>query len=210
LEETNINLQQQTLKLDADLQISKLAHQESLQLLQERDDQDVSFASADLISDQEEQQIHQEDQQPNSSPTPHISNYFVQQDPNAALQPPEMAGDAVENLITALNRRENVQAITNYSGNGTDQYITSWLTEAEAIATIHNWDDAAKKTNFASRLKGPALIWHSKRSRSNPNDSYTQWKHALKAHLKHPADRDKQLHKLENLTQIPINPLECS
>jgi hypothetical protein len=98
LEETNSNLQQQTLKLDADLQISKLAHKEALQLLQERDDQDVSFTSADLISDQEEQQIHQEDQQPNSSPIPHISNFFVQQDPNAALQPPEMAGNAVEIL----------------------------------------------------------------------------------------------------------------
>jgi hypothetical protein len=118
-----------------------------------------------------------------------------------------MAGDAVENLITALNRRENIQAITNYSGNGTDQYITSWLTEAEAIATIHNWDDAAKKTNFASRLKGPALIWHSERSRSNPNESYTQWKQALKTHFKHPADRDKQLNKLENLTQKPNQPV---
>jgi hypothetical protein len=165
LEETNYNLQQQNFNLDANLQNSKLAHQEALQLLHERDDQDVSFASADLTSDQEEQQIHQENQQQNPSSRPHISNYFVQQDPNAVLQQPEMAGDAVENLITALNRRENVQAITNYSGNGTDQYITSWQTEAEAIATIHNWDDAAKKTNFESRLKGPALIWHSERSR---------------------------------------------
>jgi hypothetical protein len=206
LEETNYNLQQQNLNLDANLQNSKLAHQEVLQLLHERDDQDVSFASADLTSDQEEQQTHQENQHNNPSPRPHISNYFVQQDPNAVAGD-EMAGDAVENLITALNRRENVQAITNYSGNGTDQYITSWLTEAEAIATIHNWDDAAKKTNFASRLKGPALIWHSERSRSNPNDTYTQWKHALKTHFKHPADRDKQLNKLENLTQKPNQPV---
>ena len=200
-------MQQQNLNLDAKLQNSKLAHQEALQLLHERDDQDVSFASADLISDQEEQQIHQEDQQPNSSPTPHISNFFVQQDPNANLQPPEMADDAVENLITALNPRENAQAIANYSGNGTDQYITSWLTEAEAIATIHNWDDAAKKTKFASRLKSPALIWHSERSRSNPNYSYTQWQHALKTHFKHPADRDKQLNQLENLIQKPNQPV---
>ena len=72
LEETNNNLQQQNLNLDANLQNSKLAHQEALQLLHERDDQEVSFASADLISDQEEQQINQEDQQPNPSPTPHI------------------------------------------------------------------------------------------------------------------------------------------
>jgi hypothetical protein len=118
-----------------------------------------------------------------------------------------MAGNAVENLITALNRRENVQAITNFSGNGTDQYITSWLTEAEAISTIHNWDDAERKTNFASRLKGSALIWHSERSRSNPNDTYAQWKHALKTHFNHPADRDKQLHKLENLTPNPNQPV---
>ena len=114
-----------------------------------------------------------------------------------------MAGKAVENLIIALNCRENIQAITNFSGNGTDQYITSWLAEAEAIATIHNWADAEKKTNFASRLKGPALISHSERSRSNPNETYPQWKQALKAHFKHPVDRDKQLHKLENLTPKP-------
>ena len=89
LEETNYNLQQQNFNLDANLQNSKLAHQEALQLLHERDDQDVSFASADLTSDQEEQQNHQENQQTNSSPIPHISNFFVQEDTNAVLQPPE-------------------------------------------------------------------------------------------------------------------------
>jgi hypothetical protein len=205
LEETNNNLQQQILKLDADLQISKLAHQEALQLLHERDDQDFSFASA---SDQEDQQPQQERRQPHPSPTPNISAFFVEQDPaQQAQQAPEMAAEAVENLITALNRRENVQAIPNFSGNGTDQYISSWLTEAEAIATIHNWDDATKKTNFASRLKGPALIWHSERARSHANETYNQWKQALKTHFKHPADRDKQLHKLENLTQKPNQPV---
>ena len=202
LEETNNNLQHQILKLDADLQISKLAHQEALQLLHERDDQDFSFASA---SDQEDQQPQQERQQPHTSPTPNISAFFVEQDP--AQQTPEMAAEAVENLITALNRRENVQAIPNFSGNGTDQYISSWLTEAEAIATIHNWDDATKKTNFASRLKGPALICHSERARSHANETYNQWKQALKTHFKHPADRDKQIHKLENLTQKPNQPV---
>ena len=119
------------------------------------------------------------------------------------IQAPTMAAEALENLITALNRREDVQAISSFSGNATDQYISSWLSEAEAIATIHNWDDAVKKTNFASRLKGPALKWHSQRATSHPNENYTQWKQALKDHFKHPADRDKQLQKLENLTQNP-------
>ena len=123
------------------------------------------------------------------------------------IQAPTMAAEALENLITALNRREDVQAISSFSGNATDQYISSWLSEAEAIATIHNWDDAVKKTNFASRLKGPALKWHSQRSTSHPNDNYTQWKQALKDHFKHPADRDKQLQKLENLTQKPNQPV---
>ena len=118
-----------------------------------------------------------------------------------------MAAKALENLITALNRREDIQAISSFSGNATEQYISSWLSEAEAIATIHNWDDAVKKTNFASRLKGPALKWHSQRSTSHPNETYTQWKQALKDHFKHPADRDKQLQQLENLTQKPNQPV---
>ncbi|EFX61697.1 hypothetical protein DAPPUDRAFT_121148 [Daphnia pulex] len=49
--------------------------------------------------------------------------------------------DALQDLITALNRREDTQAISSFSGNATDQYISSWLSEAEAIATIHNWND---------------------------------------------------------------------
>jgi hypothetical protein len=114
-----------------------------------------------------------------------------------------MATTPITELITALNRREDTQAIPNFSGNATEQYISSWLSEAEAVATIHNWDDATKRNNFASRLKGPALKWHSERVRSNPNDTYTQWKTAIKDHFKHPADRDKQLQKLENLTQKP-------
>jgi hypothetical protein len=56
------------------------------------------------------------------------------------------------------------------NGNVTEQYILSWLSEAEAIATIHNWDDATKKSNFASRLKRPALKWHSPHSTVQPSD----------------------------------------
>ena len=118
-----------------------------------------------------------------------------------------MSTNPITELITALNRREDIKAIPNFSGNATDQYISSWLSEAEAIATIRNWDDAVKKTNFASRLKGLALKWHSQRSTSHPNDNYTQWKQALKDHFKHPADRDKQLQQLENLTQKPNQPV---
>jgi hypothetical protein len=118
-----------------------------------------------------------------------------------------MAENSIAEIITALNRREDIKAIPNFSGNATDQYISSWLSEAEAIATIRNWDDAVKKTNFASRLKGLALKWHSQRSTSHPNDNYTQWKQALKDHFKHPADRDKQLQQLENLTQKPNQPV---
>lgn len=97
LEETNNNLKQQNLNLDAELQVSKLAHEEALQLLNERDDQDVSFASA---SDQEEQQHQQENKPPQQSPTHHNSAFYVQQDPGAVPQPPEMANDAVETQIT--------------------------------------------------------------------------------------------------------------
>jgi hypothetical protein len=57
--------------------------------------------------------------------------------------------DALQDLITALNRREDTQVISFFSGNTTDQYISSWLSEAEAIATIHNWNDDIKKQNFA-------------------------------------------------------------
>ena len=109
----------------------------------------------------------------------------------------------ITELITALNRREDTKAIPIFSGNATEQCISSWLSEAESIATIHNWDETVKKNNFASRFKGPALKWHSQRTTSHPNENYTQWKQALKDHFKHPAERDKQLHKLENLTQKP-------
>jgi hypothetical protein len=115
--------------------------------------------------------------------------------------------DALQDLITALNRREDIQAISFFGGNATDQYISSWLSKAEAVATIHNWDDAIKKQNFASRLKGPALKWHSQRTRAHPNEAYVAWKQALKDHFKHPADRDKQIQKLENLTQKPNQPV---
>jgi hypothetical protein len=79
----------------------------------------------------------------------------------------------------------------------------SWLSEAESIATNHTWDDTVKKNNFASRFKRPTLKWHSQRVKTHPNDTFAQWKQALKDHFKHPADRDKQLQKLENLTQKP-------
>lgn len=69
-----------------------------------------------------------------------------------------MATGAKTDFIKALNRREDTQAIPTFSGNATDQYISSWLSEAESMAIIHNWDDAVKKTNFASRLKEPRLV----------------------------------------------------
>ncbi|EFX65145.1 hypothetical protein DAPPUDRAFT_333483 [Daphnia pulex] len=115
--------------------------------------------------------------------------------------------DALQDLITALNRREDIQAISFFDGNATDQYISSWLSEAEAVATIHNWNDDVKKQNFASRLKGPALKWHSHRTLAHPNEAYAAWKPALKDHFKHTADRDKQIQKLENLTQKPNQPV---
>ena len=59
-----------------------------------------------------------------------------------------MTESSIAELITALNRREDIKAIPNFNGNATDQYILSWLSEAEAIATIHNWDDAVKKDKF--------------------------------------------------------------
>jgi len=75
-----------------------------------------------------------------------------------------MAETSIAELIAALNRREDIKAIPNFSGNDTEQYILSWLSEAESIAIIHNWEDTVKRTNFASRFKGPALKWHSQRT----------------------------------------------
>ncbi|EFX65400.1 hypothetical protein DAPPUDRAFT_333221 [Daphnia pulex] len=54
-----------------------------------------------------------------------------------------------------------------------------------------------------TRLKGPALKWHSQRTRAHPNEAYAAWKQALKDNFKHPAGRDKQIQKLENITQKP-------
>jgi hypothetical protein len=156
---------------------------------------------------------------PDDSPEPQPSPFFLQP-PTTPIPPPAAANpnptttnpnltmaDPLQNLITALNRREDVQAISTFSGNATEQYISSWLAEAESVATIHNWDAAAKKINFASRLKGPALKWHSHRTTTHPNETFAQWKQAIKDHFKHSADRDKQLQKLENLTQKPNQPV---
>jgi hypothetical protein len=137
-----------------------------------------------------------------TSPQPKNLPFFAQPPPTN-LAPSTMAATPITELIAALNRRENTQAISNFIGNATEQYISSWLSEAEAIATIHNWDDITKKTNFVSRLKGPALKWHSKRIKSHPSDTYAKWKTAIKDNFKHPADRDKLLQKLKNLTQKP-------
>ncbi|EFX69147.1 hypothetical protein DAPPUDRAFT_329390 [Daphnia pulex] len=104
----------------------------------------------------------------------------------------DMANTALDDLITALNRRDDIQAIPLFSGTATDQYISSWLSEADSIATIHKWSAEIKKANLASRLRGP---------------EYTAWKQALKDHFKHPADRDKQIIKLENLQQTPNVPI---
>jgi hypothetical protein len=80
-----------------------------------------------------------------------------------------MPTNPITELITALNRREDTKAIPIFSGNATEQYISSWLSEAESIATIHNWDETVEKNNFASRFKGPALKWHSQRIKTQAN-----------------------------------------
>jgi hypothetical protein len=80
-----------------------------------------------------------------------------------------MPTNPITELITALNHHEDIKAIPNFSGNATDQYISSWLSEAESIATIHNWDETVKKNNLASRFKGPALKWHSQRIKTQAN-----------------------------------------
>jgi hypothetical protein len=118
-----------------------------------------------------------------------------------------MANTALDDLITALNRRDDIQAIPLFSGTATDQYISSWLSEADSIATIHKWSAEIKKANLASRLRGPALKWHKQRLIQAPDEEYTAWKQALKDHFKHPADRDKQIIKLENLQQTPNVPI---
>jgi hypothetical protein len=38
-----------------------------------------------------------------------------------------MAATALDDLITALNRRDDIQAIPLFGGTATDQYISSWL-----------------------------------------------------------------------------------
>ena len=116
--------------------------------------------------------------------------------------------NAMEDLITALNRRDDIKAIAQFTGNAHEQYILSWISEAEAIATIHNWNDQAKKRNIATRLKGPALKWHSQRTITHANETFAQWKQAIKEHFKHPADRDKMISKLENTTQLPKQPVK--
>jgi hypothetical protein len=99
-----------------------------------------------------------------------------------------MAATALDDLITTLNRSDDIQAIPLFSGTATDQYISSWLSEANSIATIHKWSTEIKKANLASRLRGPALKLHTQRLIDAPDEAYAAWKQALKDHFKHPAD----------------------
>jgi hypothetical protein len=194
---SNAALTSQVATLQDSLLVSQLANDQAIKILNERSQHDqIEPDSPSTDSDQP---------MISPSPQPQISEFFLQPNPEV-IAPPVMA-DALQDLITALNRREDTQAISSFSGNATDQYISSWLSEAEAIAIIHNWNDDVKRQNFASRLKGPALKWHSQRTRAHPNEAYAAWKQALKDHFKHPADRDKQIQKLENLTQKPNQPV---
>jgi hypothetical protein len=127
---------------------------------------------------------HNLSDQQSPSPTPNI---LLNEQP-APTDTDDMAATALDDLITALNRRDDIQAIPLFSGTATDQYISSWLSEANSIATIHKWSTEIKKANLASRLRGPALKLHTQRLIDAPDEAYAAWKQALKDHFKHPAD----------------------
>ncbi|KAI9551210.1 hypothetical protein GHT06_003611 [Daphnia sinensis] len=117
------------------------------------------------------------------------------------------ANDDLRALTAALNRREEIQNIPIYSGNVNDQPIGVWLRDAEAIATIHDWSQDQMKKLFSTRLKGTALSWHLERIKEAPQETYREWRNALKEHFKHPADRAKQKTKLFSVKQAPNQPV---
>lgn len=103
--------------------------------------------------------------------------------------------------MTDQSSKEERKSIPHYNGYHTDQPITQWIREAEAIATLNEWDDEVRKRYIASRLKGSALNWHIERLPNNVNESYADWKKAIIENFKHPADIDKLKIKFQNLKQ---------
>ena len=130
----------------------------------------------------------------------------TQQPVQTQQQPARMT--SVEDLVKALNESKITETIPLFSGNS-QQYITSWLTEAESLATVYNWSERHRKTNFASRFRGPALKWHTQRMATHANESYADWKNALKQHFLHPAHKEKKIIKLEKLEQTSNQPIRA-
>lgn len=121
-------LSQQIITLNTaltDIQQDHLRLQNVIQGYQEQLDVELPSISST-------EQNHQSDQE-SPSPTPNI---LVNEQP-APNDTDDMAATALDDLITALNRRDDIQAIPLFSGTATDQYISSWLSEADSIATIH-------------------------------------------------------------------------
>ena len=94
-----------------------LANDHALKILNERNQQDQR--DSDLPSTDSDQHMRSNSQQPQISLSP------LQH--QVAHQPPPVMADALENLITALNSQTDIQAISSFSGNARDQYISSWL-----------------------------------------------------------------------------------
>lgn len=121
-------------------------------------------------------------------------------------QPADISQMIAERL-SVLNIKDEVKAIPFYNGYANDVLVTDWLRDAEAVATIHEWEPSQQKKYIASRLKGPALTWHIRRLQAHPStdppEDYATWKKAFEENFSHPSDPDKLKLKLANLKQRP-------
>lgn len=121
-------------------------------------------------------------------------------------QPADIS-EMIAERLSVLNIKDEVKAIPFYNGYANDVLVTDWLRDAEAVATIHEWDASKIKKYIASRLKGPALTWHIRRLKSqgttNPPEDFAPWKKAFEENFSHPSDPDKLKLKLANLKQKP-------
>ena len=115
---------------------------------------------------------------------------------NATIQP-------IVKGLSLLFTKEDKLAIPIFSGKESDPLITSWLREAETLATLNNWDAEEKVRYFSQRLRGEAAEWLEEYLRDHNNENYDYWKDCIIERFLNESDIDQLKNTLHNLAQAP-------
>ncbi len=113
-----------------------------------------------------------------------------------------MVTTALNDLITVLNRRDDIQAVPLFSGTVTYQYISSWLTEADSIASIHKWAVDIKKSKLSIVTSRPSIETANTTNHRISRRDLRRLETSSERSFQTPGCKDKQIIKLENVQQI--------